>query len=248
MVVTVLTTENHNLEFQVMDEQISGNLMFIWHIFAHWAIFLHIPAAVCALVFKQFLNLKDNMFHPDHTTQLKKASIDSRLVGAYARKYNPTKNKTSVRRFTFFHRNVACIPSCARRSQDLNRHVSRVIDLLKIDDPTELVLTSSLSSTKNQRLESIKSGHLIEGDLLDEVEEAYLADCPNKGHKEAKYKASKEDIEYNDLELAKAVMSGKWYTCQTKAKKVKGKGGKEQKRAGEYKLQTVKGTYGYPLL
>ena len=72
----------------------------------------------------------------------------------------------------------------------------------------------------------------------------HLPDAPNVGHKEASYSATKADIEDNDLVLARAVRDGGWYTAQTRAKKGKGKGGKEQKRAGEYKLfQTVKGTY-----
>ena len=234
MVVTVLTTENHNLEFQVMDEQISGNLMFIWHIFAHWAIFLHIPAAVCALVFKQFLNLKDNIFHPDHTTQLKKPSIDSRLVGANARSYDSKWGDSvsqGLRYFTCLHRHIACILSCARKPSQLKNFLLRVINqVLKVYDPTASVASSSMSSTKNKRLQLVKDAGLINGRLLTALDDEYLDGLPNMGNPLANYAASSDDIDNNSKTLARAAKSGDWFCCQTDVVDVPNQ---SQRKAGE---------------
>ena len=115
----------------MMDQSITDNLMFIWHIFAHWTIFLDILAAVCALVFKQFLILSDNLFDPRHTTQLRKATIDSRLVGADARYYASRwgSSISLTQRFNFIHRHIACILSSARKPHELNGAVLNVIDV-----------------------------------------------------------------------------------------------------------------------
>mmetsp|Transcript_3526 Transcript_3526/g.7878 ORF Transcript_3526/g.7878 Transcript_3526/m.7878 type:complete len:1074 (+) Transcript_3526:454-3675(+) len=216
MVVTVLTTENHDLTFDVMDQPITDNFMFIWHIFAHWAIFLHIPAAVCALVFKQFLILSDNLFDSRHTTQLRDASFDSRLVGKQARvSRNFKTKKSSVRRFSTIHRYVACILSGARNRQELKTPVLRVIDMLKTDDPTDWLSTSSTYSTKNKRIESIKTEGLIQGALLGEIMEAFLEDRPNVGNPLANYSPSKEETDANSMALAKVALSGEWHTCQS---------------------------------
>ena len=232
MVVAVLTTKDHDLTFDVMDQSITENLMFIWHIYAHWAIFLHIPAAVCALLFKQFLASK-NLFDSRHTTQLRKDTIDQRLVGAYARKYKAKKKKTSVRRFTSIHRHIACILSCTRERKDLKNTVSRVIDdVLKIDDPTDLLSSSSTSSTKNKRYASIKNEGLIQGDLLDEIMAEYIEDRPNVGNENANFSPNKDQVKASNLALAKTVKSGDWYTCQSKVEDEVAQA-YDQRKAGE---------------
>ena len=236
MVVAVLTTKDHDLTFDVMDQSITENLMFIWHIYAHWAIFLHIPAAVCALVFKQFLSPSKSLFGSRHTTQLRDASFDPSLVGKYARqsrKCKPKKKKTSVRRFRSIHRHIACILSCTRERKDLKNTVSRVIDdVLKIDDPTDLLSSSSTSSTKNKRYASIKNEGLIQGDLLDEIMAEYIEDRPNVGNENANFSPNKDQVKASNLALAKTVKSGDWYTCQSKVEDEVAQA-YDQRKAGE---------------
>ena len=232
MVVMVLTTRNHDLKFDVMDQSITENLMFIWHIFAHWAIFLHIPAAVCALVFKQFLSLARNIFHSDHTTQLRKATIDPRLVGADARNYASRwgGSISLTHRFKFLHGHVACLLSCARKPQELIGSIAKVIKVLKTKDPSALVSSSSAPSTKNKRITYIREEGMIKGKLLAEVEDAYIVDRPNSGNPNANYSAPPKAVDNTSLALAKAVRSGGWYTFQSAANVDPITG---QRRAGE---------------
>ena len=139
MVVSVLKTSNHNIQFNVMNDRITDNLMFIWHIYAHWAIFLHLPAAVCAIVFKQLMFATVNLFHHEHTNQLRDAHREPKLVGKYARAREFRKTSL-VNRYNPFHLNIGCILSRARVPDQLGFQLKEVLKVLKVDNPTDSVL------------------------------------------------------------------------------------------------------------
>jgi len=221
MVVAVLTTANHDLKFDVMSQLITGNLMFIWHIFAHWAIFLHLPAPVCALVFKQFLLWKFCIFDSDHTKQLRDQLINLKLVGKYARRIREAVKNTVITRYKPLQLNIGCILSRVHAPDELSSELGAVITLLKTDKPATALDTLSSSSLKRDRLKSIRTTGLITDErLLGDIADAYDKDKDNKGHTTANYKPTRKDVEKADLLIAKVARAadkngGVWFTCQT---------------------------------
>ena len=110
--------------------------------------------------------------------------------------------------------------------------MSRVIDLLKINNPTDWLSSSSTSSTKNKRYASIKKEGLIQGDLLDEIMAEYIDDRPNSGNPKANFSSNKDQNIANSIALAKMIKSGDWYTCQSKVVD-EGAQAYDQRKAGE---------------
>ena len=110
-----------DLNYDVMKDKISENLVFPWMCYAHLRLFIHVPPGSCAVFFKNLISKTRNMFNHKFTNQIRN---DTGLqVGAGVHS-DRTANQFTYLRLFQLQLNRQLIVGSTSRSYDSSKNLT----------------------------------------------------------------------------------------------------------------------------
>ena len=114
------------LDYDVMKDKISENLVFPWMCYAHLRLFIHVPPGSCAVFFKNLISKTRNMFNHKFTNQIRN---DTGLqVGAGVHSDRTANQFTYLRLFQLQLNRQLIVGSTSRSYDSSNNLTDRVQD------------------------------------------------------------------------------------------------------------------------